>query len=167
MRRWFGCVICLVVVGCAAGAPSPAKEAPLPPYTPEDSALFNDAFRPELFGTPGAHPPEHDPLFGDRVARASSVVPVKVVTLTREGGEKRSHYFVEVEATAEALAGAALSKPLSLVVSATSPIYATFVGTRLLLFVQHFADGPHFYGTADTASVREAVARARVKRLVE
>jgi hypothetical protein len=165
-----GLVICLfaLAMGCGSKGP-PASNLALPMYTPEDSALFNDLFRPELFGFPGVLAPEADQLLDERVAHASSVVPAKVVTVTLEGDGERKSYSVVVQPAEAALAGRPITDSVTLTVAANSPIFGWvegaaqgFVGTRLLLFLRLYEDGPHFHGSVDTLAVRAAVARARI-----
>jgi hypothetical protein len=164
-------VLALANVGCGGSVPRSAPVAPL--YTPEDAALFNDLFRPELFGYPAIAPPESDTLLPDRVARATSVVPARVVTVTREGdGETRESYGVVVRPIGAPLAGTPLPGPVTLTVAANSPIFGwleggarPFVGTELLLFVHVYRDGPHFHGTLNVPAVRDAVVRARLAAL--
>lgn len=166
--RWAISLVLLLVTACGGGKPQPPVAIPV--YTPEDAALFNDLFRPELFGYPAIAPPEADTLLPDRVVRASAVVPVRVVTVTLErGSHARESYSVVVAPTEASLAGEPLTTPLTLRVAANSPIFGwvadaarQFVGTRLLLFVRHYQDGPHFHGSLDTPAVREAVLRARI-----
>lgn len=155
------------IVSCGGGAKPAHAPVVLPTYTPEEAALFNDLFRPELFGYPGVTPPEADTLLDERVARSLSVVPAKVVTVTLDSA--RRNYSVVVQPTEAPLAGRPLSDPVTLSVAANSPIFGwvedaanAFVGTRLLLFVKMFLDGPHFHGSLDTPAVREAVVRARI-----
>jgi hypothetical protein len=156
--------------GASCGSKPPPLAPTRPTYTPEDAALFNDLFRPELFGFPGILPPEADRLLEERVARATTVVPAKVVTVTLEGDGEHKSYSVVVEPAEACLAGRPLADSVTLTVAANSPIFGWvegaargFVGTRLMLFVRIYEDGPHFHGSVDTLAVRQAIAQARIR----
>lgn len=151
-------------------SPRPAA-TPKPRYTPEEAAVFDDVFRPELFGHPGMASPDLDGLLPDRVAAAHSVAPARVVTVTRdEDGERRS-YTVVVASMGPALVGRSPVQPVSLRVTGTSPVFAwvdgagaQWVGTRLLLFLRYFEDGAHFHATPDTEAMRNKVLRFRMRQ---
>ncbi|HEY8945369.1 MAG TPA: hypothetical protein VIM73_13955 [Polyangiaceae bacterium] len=154
-------------IGCGAAPPPPAVAKPV--YTPEEAALFNDLFRPELFGSPSFSAPESDGLLPDRVIASDSVVAARVVTVTREGAASRQSYSVVVMPLGPPIAGGPLSDSVTLTVAANSPAFAwleagarRWVGSRLLLFLRHYQDGPHFHGAPDTPDVRAAVLRARM-----
>lgn len=158
----------LALYGCSPGEPARVPPAP-PVYTPEDAALFNDLFRPELFGYPGVTPPEQDRLLPDRVAEAHTVVPVRVVTVSLDGDTRTRNYSVVVSPTEAPLRGEPLAGSVTLTVAANSPIFSWlgsaargWVGTRLLLFLRMYQDGPHFHGSVDDLAVRAAVLRARI-----
>lgn len=153
----------------ACASTPPAIRTPTPVYSPEDAALFNDLFRPELFGHPGFSPPELDGLLPERVAAADAVVPVRVVTVTFDGDGERQNYSVVVAPSEAALAGQLDLESVTLRIAGNSPVFPwvegasrKWVGTQLLLFLKHFHDGPHFHGAPDTPGVRAAVLRARM-----
>jgi hypothetical protein len=160
-----------VAVGGLFGCGSRAKGPPpaLPAYGGEQAALFSDLFRPELFRMDGATPPEDDGLLGERWQRADSVLPVRVVTMNRETRGEVKNYTVVVQPTAETLRGQAVPGAVTLTVADRSPAFAwldiigdKWVGTRLLLFLRYYEDGPHFYGTVDSAPVRMALSRVKL-----
>jgi hypothetical protein len=149
--------------GCASK--KPRVEAPSPPtYGGEQAALFSDLFRPELFGIDQASPPEKDTLLADRARSADFVGPVRVTTVTRETRGVNRNYTVVVEATGAPVRGTPRADALALTVYDGSPAFAwlegigdKWVGTRLLLVLRYYADGPHFFGTVDTPAVRAAL----------
>lgn len=149
-------------LGCSEKKPALAP-VQAPPYTGEQAALFSDMFRPELFGMDGAQPPERDALLPDRAQRADYIAPVRVVTVSRQSSSDGRSYTVVVEPTGAPLRGSIGQSSLALAVADGSPTFAwleiagaRWVGTRLLLFVRYYQDGPHFFGTVDTAVLRAA-----------
>jgi len=157
-------------LGCGGRASAPAVAPPA--YTAEEATLFNDLFRPELFGIESfGEPPEHDRLLSDRVARAEWVVAARVVTVTREAESAGAAYSVVLEPIAAPLVGPPSGGRLALTVRAGSPAHAWIdasrdacIGIRALVFVRTYADGSHFYATVDSPAVRDAVIRARIER---
>jgi len=154
-------------VGCGSRSSGPPPA--LPAYGGEQAALFSDLFRPELFHIDGATPPEEEGLLAERWQRADSVVPVRVVTTNRETRGEVSAYTVVVEPTADRLRGRPVPGAVTLNVADRSPAFAwldgigeKWVGTRLLLFLRYYEDGPHFYGTVDSAPVRMALSRVKL-----
>jgi hypothetical protein len=157
------------LVACGGRAQTP--KTVLPSYGGEQAALFNDLFRPELFGIDGAEPPEADGLLGERLKLSDTLVPVRVVTINRETRGEIRNYTIVVQPTAEALRGEPVKGAITLTVADRSPAFAwldgtgeKWVGTRLLLLLRNYEDGPHFYGTVDSAPVREALARVKLQR---
>jgi hypothetical protein len=155
-------------LGCGSSSPPPPV---LPSYGGEQAALFSDLFRPELFGIEGATPPENEGLLSERWQRADSVIPARVVTINRETRGEVRNYTVVAQPLADALRGRTVSGAVTLNVADRSPAFAwldimgeKWVGTRLLLFLRYYADGPHFYGTVDSAAVRTALARVKLER---
>lgn len=139
------------------------------PYTKSEAELFDDRFRPEVFGLEqSVEPPEKDSRLSWRTTSADSVFAAKVVTLTRGGNEKRASYTVVVESV-EALAGKPVIHPLSLTIPSESPVFLwiegvqeSWVGSSVVLFVKSFADGLHYHATTDTTPVRKAIEQAAV-----
>lgn len=166
-----GALALVVPLGC--GAPSAAAPAVVKPaYSPEEATLFNDSFRPEVFGLEaGEVTPENDGLLPDRVARADLVVAARVVTVTREADRLEPAYSIVVQPTASPLKGPASDGSLLLKIRAQSPAYAWIdvnrdacVGIRALIFVRQYSDGVHFHATIDNPAVRDAVIRARIEQ---
>lgn len=156
-------------LGC--GGASARPKPVLPSYGGEQAALFSDLFRPELFGIEGATPPEADGLLGERLQAADTLIPVRVVTISRETRGEVRNYTIVVQPTAAALRGEPINGAITLNVADRSPAFAwldgmgeKWVGTRLLLLLRYYEDGPHFYGTVDSAPVREALARVKLQR---
>jgi hypothetical protein len=154
----------------ACGARNVGPKPVLPSYVGEQAALFNDLFRPELFGMDGATRPENDSLLGERLQLADTLVPVRVVTINRETRGTLRNYTIVVQPTADVLRGKPVAGAVSLNVADRSPAFAwldgtgeKWVGTRLLLLLRYYEDGPHFYGTVDSAPVREALARVKLQ----
>ena len=156
-------------------AAMPAAEG-LPPYTPAEAALFDDAFDPAVFGIElDGRPPERSRKLPDRTRRADSVVPVRVATVTRDTGRRNDAgvYQLTFVPTGPPLGGSELSEPLQVVVGAQSPSFpllqrndSRFVATRVILFVRRYNEGGHlavhWHGAPDTPEVRSAAERARL-----
>jgi hypothetical protein len=163
-------LLALSLLGCRSAPPPPAV-APKPVYTPEEAALFNDLFRPELFGNPSFAPSETDGLLPERATTADSIFVARVVTITLDEGKdgQQSYSIVVVPAGPAALAGRTITESVSLTVPGNSPAFAwlqsaprNWVGSRVLLFLRFYEDGPHFHAAPDTSDVRAAVLRAKV-----
>lgn len=156
--------VLLVQLACGSTQAPPA--APLRLYTPEQAAVFNDVFRPELFGQPGDSEPNR--FLAELVALADVVAPARVVTLTRNAdGEKRS-YTVVVAPIGPALLGSGPASSVSLHIPGTSPVFSwvdaagpNWVGSRILIFLRFFEDGPHFHAAPDTREMRALVMEHR------
>ena len=150
---------CTPASGDAAWAGSDAL------YTRRDARLFDDLFRPELFGVEHTvEPPERDPKLPERTAFADSVSRAKVVTVTRGGALAGTSYTIVLRPEGRPMAGRALPDPLTLVITRGSPTYAwleaagqPWVGTRLVLFARLFADGLHYHATSDSEAVRKVI----------
>lgn len=167
------CAVVVALLGSAGCGGSRAATPPpaLPVYAGEQAALFSDLFRPELFGIEGAAPPENDGLLAERWHQADSVLPVRVVTTSRETRGEVRNYTVVAQPTAEPLRGRPVPGNVTLNVADRSPAFAwldgmreKWVGTRLLLFLRYYEDGPHFYGTVDNRAVRDALVRVKLDR---
>jgi hypothetical protein len=164
-------VLVTLLGGLGCGSRSSGPPTVLPAYGGEQAALFSDLFRPELFGIEGATPPENEGLLPERWLRADSVLPVRIVTTNRETRGEVRNYTVVAEPTADTLRGRPMTGAVTLTVADRSPAFAwldgtgdKWVGTRLLLFLRYYEDGPHFYGTVDNAAVRAALARVKLDR---
>jgi hypothetical protein len=167
------CAVLVALLGAnsCGGSRKAGPPAALPTYGGEQAALFSDLFRPELFGIEGATPPENDGLLAERWQQADSVLPVRVVTTNRETRGEVRNYTVVAQPTANTLRGEPISGPVTLTVADRSPAFAwldgmreKWVGTRLLLFLRFYEDGPHFYGTVDNRAVRDALVRVKLDR---
>jgi len=170
-RERFAWLVALALAfGCRARAVESA-EAPKAAYDPEEATLFNDFFRPELFGLEAAETaPESDRLLYDRVARADVVVAARIVTVTREADDREPSYSIVLQPTASPLVGRPNDVPPVLKVRARSAAYAWIdanrdacVGIRALIFARNYEDGLHFHGSIDNPAVRDAVIRARIE----
>lgn len=153
----------------ACGSRQPPAQRPLPQYGGEQAALFSDLFRPELFGIDGSTAPEEDGLLVERTQRADSVLPVRVITVNRETRADVRNYTIVVQPAGATIRGKAVTAPVTLNVADRSPAFAwldgvgsKWVGTRLMLFLRHYADGPHFYGSVDSPAVRMAIASVKI-----
>lgn len=144
-------------------------------YTRRDAALFDDLFRPELFGVEHTvEPPERDPRLQERTAFADSVSRARVVTVSRAGAPSSATYTIVLRPEARPLAGKPLPDPVTLVIERSSPIFAwleaagaAWVGTRLILFARSFADGLHYHATTDTEPVRRVIEHAAVMLVLD
>lgn len=174
VRRAVTLTLALGLAG-ALGCRSRPTETPAPSkpvYSAEEATVFNDFFRPELFGLQGAETaPEDDRLLPDRVARADVVVAGRVVTLTREADARGGTYSVVVAPVASPLVGRPSDTPLVLTIPAKSTAYAWIdshrdacVGIRTLVFAREYEDGVHFHASLDTPAVRDAVIRAKLSQ---
>ena len=155
-----------VFVTACGGSSPPARQA-TPPYDADYATLFSDLFRPELFGIESSKPAELDGLLSERARKAEAVLPIRVITLSREIRGGTRSYSVVVEQTGPGLAGNSLHAPLALAIPERSPAFGwlegagtAWVGTHVLLMFRTFQDGPHFFGTSDTPAVRAAIAEA-------
>jgi hypothetical protein len=153
------------VAFAACSAKKEHIEPAVPSYGGEQAALFSDLFRPELFGIDPASAAENDTLLVDRGRHADFVGPVRVRTMTRETRGAARNYTIEVEATGAPMRGTPRADAVALTVVEGSPAFAwlegvgdKWVGTRLLLLLRYYEDGPHFFGTTDTPQVRAALA---------
>jgi hypothetical protein len=156
------------LLGCASRQ-AQSEPANLPQYGGEQAALFSDLFRPELFGIDGSAPPENDSLLVERTQRADVILPVRVITISRETRGEVRNYTVVAQPAGAVIRGKPITEALTLNVAARSPAFAfldsigsRWVGTRLLLFLRYYADGPHFYGTLDNVAVRNAIASVKI-----
>lgn len=153
-------------LGCGSKSNQPAARA-LPDYDPEQATLFGDVFRPELFGLGSERSVGVDGLLRDRATLADSVVPARVVTVSRETRGSARGYSVALAPTEGALVGPTPSGQLTFEIVETSPVFGWLEGagghwggTRMLLFLREFRDGTHFFGCADTEDVRAVIASA-------
>lgn len=173
---WVATLAVAVAVGCA---PVETKDDPWflseTAYTRQEARLFDDLFRPELFGvTHTVSPPERDKRLGERTAFADSVSQAKVITVTRGGGLDATVYTIVLRPDGRPLAGRRLPETLTLTIRPSSPIYSwleaagqTWVGTRLILFVRAFTDGIHYHATVDTEPVRKVIEHATVMQVLD
>jgi hypothetical protein len=144
-------------------------------YTRRDARLFDDLFRPELFGVEHTvEPPERDSKLQERTAFADSVSRTKVVTVTRGGALAGTSYTIVLRPEGRPLAGRALPDPLTLVITRGSPTYAwleaagqAWVGTRLILFARLFTDGLHYHATSDSEAVRKVIEHTAAMQILD
>jgi hypothetical protein len=167
-------VLALLVGAWASGCtPSTNEEAWTASdviYARRDAQLFDDLFRPELFGVEHTvEPPERDPRLTERTVVADSVCQAKVITVTRGGVQSGASYTIVLRPEPKPLSGRKLPETLTLVIFRSSPTFAwleatekTWVGTRVVLFARAFIDGLHYHATTDTPAVRKAIEQAAV-----
>ena len=120
--------------GCTPAASSPDKPWFLGDtvYTRKEARLFDDLFRPELFGvTHTVEPPERDKRLGERTAFADSVCQAKVVTVTRGGGLNAKVYSVIIRPEGRPLAGRRLPETVTLSIPPSSPIGSSETNRRV------------------------------------
>jgi hypothetical protein len=161
----------LLTEAACASRPEPPVAPESPAYSLEDAAIFTDLFRPELFNVRQSEPPELDGLLAERTELADSVYAARCVSVTREKSGGLRSYTVVVVPAGDVLAGQPPSGPVSLFIEGRSPAAAWldmttegWVGTRFILFVRQYQDGPHFYATVDSPPVRLAILRATALR---
>lgn len=156
--------------GCGSKPEAVNPAHGLPPYTPEESRLFDDVLAAELFGYRlDSRKAEGDPLTADRAARADTATLMKVTTLSREGSG--SSYSVALRPLA-AIAGPSETQAVTLSVTTASPSFmllhgmgGTWVGTELVLLARRYRRGDetvvHFRAEPNLPGVVEMIARAR------
>jgi hypothetical protein len=160
----------LCIAGCTPAASESSWLGSDVLYTRRDALLYDDLFRPELFGVEHTvEPPERDPRLQERTAFADSVTRARVITVTRGGALGGASYTIVLRPEGRPLAGRALPDPLTLTITRSSPTYAwleaagqAWVGTRLVLFARAFSDGLHYHATTDTEPVLKVIERAAV-----
>ena len=176
-RKVLGAVgLCLLLTtgGCTPATSEPGWTGSETLYTRRDALLFDDLFRPELFGVEHTvEPPERDPKLQERTAFADSVSRTKVVTVTRGGALNGASYTIVLRPQGKPLAGRALPDPVTLIITRSSPIYAWlegagqgWVGTKVVLFARAFADGLHYHATTDSEPVRKIIEHAAAMSIV-
>ncbi len=164
-----------LVLGASAPACTPASNeeawtASDVIYARHDAQLFDDLFRPELFGVEHTvEPPERDPRLTERAVVADSVSQAKVITVTRGGVQSGSSYTIVLRPEPKPLAGRKLPETVTLVIFRSNPTFAwldaagqSWVGARVVLFARVFMDGLHYHATTDTEPVRKAIEQATV-----
>jgi hypothetical protein len=170
-----GLALCAVLaLACTPAQNEGAWEQSDALYSREDARLFDDLFRPELFGVEHTiEPPERDPRLQERTAFADSVSRAKVVTVTRGGALRGASYTIVVRPEGRPLAGKPLPDPLTLVITRRSPAFAwldaagsNWVGTRLVLFARAFSDGLHYHATTDTEAVHKVIEHVTVMQAI-
>jgi hypothetical protein len=165
----------LALAALLAGVACASRPEPIAPesskYSLEDAAVFTDLFRPELFGVRQSEPPELDGLLAERTELADSVYAARCISVTREKSGGMRSYNVVVVPAGDVLAGRPPPETVSLSIASRSPAAAWldmategWVGTRFILFVRQYQDGPHFYATVDSPPVRLAIMRATAVR---
>lgn len=165
-----GLIFALAAAGCTPSSSEEAWGASDVIYAKKDAQLFDDLFRPELFGVEHTvEPPERDPRLTERTLAADSVSQAKVITVTRGGVQSGTSYTIVLRPEPKPLSGRRLPETVTLVVFRSSPTFAwleaagqSWVGTRLVLFARSFIDGLHYHATTDTEAVRKMIEHAAV-----
>src|SRR4051794_35973369 len=85
LSRVTGCAQAMAVAGlvAACGSRPVAPQRPLPSYSFEEAALFDDQLAPQVFGYGADRFAESDPRFGERAARADQIILARVATVSR------------------------------------------------------------------------------------
>lgn len=174
-RRGLGSLVLALLLGASSSACTPvtneeAWTASDVIYARHDAQLFDDLFRPELFGVEHTvEPPERDPRLTERTVVADSVCQAKVITVTRGGVHSGTSYTIVLRPEPKPLSGRRLPETVTLVIFRSSPTFAwleaagqSWVGTRVVLFARVFVDGLHYHATTDTEPVRKAIEQAAV-----
>lgn len=165
-----GALLAAWAVACARATVEPVSATDLPAYGPEDAALLDDTFGPDVFPTSALVLPSSQEKLAERVRRAECVLPVEVTTVSRQGAPPHQGYALAAHPTGEPLAGVPWSDPVTLTVAPSSPSYAqvvsaetTLVGTPLILLFRRYvtdaAETIHWRAEPDTPAVRAAILR--------
>lgn len=169
-RRSAGALLLLVAVACARPTTQGVTPTDTAAYGPEDAALLDDTFGPDVFPTSALVLPSSQEKLAERVGRAECVLPVEVRTVSRQGTPPRQSFALAVYPTGEPLAGMPWSDPITLAISTHSPSHAqivsaetTLVGTPLILLFRRYdtdtAETIHWRAEPDTPAVRAAILR--------
>lgn len=178
MRAW---AVASTLLGLLAGEPAcaPAAVGPapaLPVFSPADAALFDDTFSVDIFESAAVEPEESPEKLIERVVLADSVFPARISTITRDVVGNTRSYGLTLKPTGPALAGAAVTEPLMIAVTADSPSFVrvrgaetTLVGKTLILFFRRYdlGDGTeivHWRAESDSEAVRAAISQATAVR---
>jgi len=165
-----GLVLAVATAACTPASTEEAWTSSDVIYSRKDAQLFDDLFRPELFGVEHTvEPPERDPRLTERTLAADSVSQAKVITVTRGGVQSGTSYTIVLRPEPKPLSGRKLPETVTLVIFRSSPTFAwleaagqSWVGTRVVLFARAFIDGLHYHATTDTEAVRKVVEHAAV-----
>lgn len=163
-----------LTLGLACATQPGAPPANIPLYEPVDATLFDDTLSPAALGEETTEP-FVDPKIAERVRRADSVVPVKVVTVTLDRVNGQRCYQLELRPTGRSLAGGTAQKLLLRMVE-SSPAFAlirggdtALVGKPLIVFFRRYDHGGtetiHWRAEPDSLDVRSAVRQAQADRL--
>lgn len=171
-----GAMLAAANCGPPPSVEQPAETSSLPEFTPSEAVLFDDTisqvvFSAELEEADGSG----DPKLAPRVARADSVMPVKVSTVISDTDGMTSFYQLVLVPNGQPFAGASVEEPMTIVVSRLSPSYplvrsedASLVGRALIIFFRRFSvDGEvqvHWHIVLDSKRMRAAISRARTQQ---
>jgi hypothetical protein len=170
------CLLALAGCSTAPAAESASDVEALPEFTPTEATLFDDTISLAVFEEEVADAPSLDTLkLRERVARADSVLPVRISTVTRDTSGDSQTYQLSVTPAGQPLVGAPQPEPLVVSISSRSPSFpfvrssdTALVGRRLILFFRRYeVDGQptmHWRLEPDAKHVREAVVRAAGSR---
>lgn len=140
----------------------------LPPYTEEESRLYDDSIAQDVFDEEASVP--RGDRFREGVVRADIIVPVRLVAINAERSEDAVRYELIADPEGPALKGSSQG-PLQLSVSRGSPSQAMLksldtqlVGSKLIVIARRYQrDGKlvlHFRAEADTVAARDAIENA-------
>lgn len=162
----------LATAGCGpARDTKAARGEQLPEFTPEEAALFDDAFSAGVFSSEIAF--DADDKLYLRTRRAEAVIPAVIATVTEDQGSDGQHVFtVALRPVGPAFAGQSWRDMVVVEVGTASPSYAvlqtmgrSLVGTPVVLFFRRYKEDRnvvvHWRAEPAREEVRQAVERAR------
>lgn len=168
--HWCGIVgLAIALGGCFPSKTPDVRVQDLPPYTKEESVLYDDSIAPDVFDSEVSA--LIDERFRQRVARAELIVPVKLVAINAEKSEESVRYALVTDPAGAPFVGVVDEGPLELSVGRTSPSQAMLkaldtqlVGAKMIVLARRYQqEGKlvvHFRAEPDTLKVRAAVRAA-------
>jgi hypothetical protein len=174
----------MAVLALACGPSKPVAVGPTRPHaqwTGEEAELFDDGIDiGAVAGSNANASPDDEVKAANRAIKGDGVVVAKVVGVSSEPvGEKR-RFRLELRVEGNALAGAKIDSPFTLVVEPSAPAFGIvrtqdtqLIGARFVVFYRRYAadDGgdpiTHFHLSATDKRVLDAIERAKTKKQVE